>query len=83
MLLITCIHDEYVQAFHKYNEGHVAELVDCMMEEVVDANILANIFDLAFQCAAPTRNDRPQMKSVAEELWVIRADYLKISSRRG
>ncbi|TYH68842.1 hypothetical protein ES332_D05G016500v1 [Gossypium tomentosum] len=70
-------------AFHMYNEGHVAELVDCMMEEVVDANILTNIFALAFQCAAPTRNDRPQMKSVAEELWGIRADYLKISSRRG
>ncbi|KAG4197269.1 hypothetical protein ERO13_A05G014000v2 [Gossypium hirsutum] len=70
-------------AFHKYNEGHVAELVDCMMEEVVDANLLTNIFALAFQCAAPTRNDRPQMKSVAEELWGIRADYLKISSRQG
>nr|KJB53993.1 hypothetical protein B456_009G015200 [Gossypium raimondii] len=72
-----------IWAFHKYNEGHIAELVDCMMEEVVDANILTNIFALAFQCAAPTRNDRPQMKSVAEELWGIRADYLKISSRRG
>ncbi|KAK8501324.1 hypothetical protein V6N11_057409 [Hibiscus sabdariffa] len=69
-------------AFRRYNEGHVAELVDSMMEEAVDAEILLKIFALAFQCAAPTRNDRPQMKSVAEQLWGIRADYLK-TSRRG
>ncbi|XP_022755189.1 calmodulin-binding receptor-like cytoplasmic kinase 3 [Durio zibethinus] len=69
-------------AFHKYNEGHAVELVDRMMEEVVDAEILVKIFALAFQCAAPIRNDRPEMKSVAEQLWAIRADYLK-NSRRG
>ncbi|GMI92813.1 calmodulin-binding receptor-like cytoplasmic kinase 3 [Hibiscus trionum] len=69
-------------AFRKYDEGHVAELVDGMMEEVVDCEILVKIFFLAFQCAAPTRNDRPEMKSVAEQLWRIRADYLK-TSRRG
>ncbi|KAE8713940.1 Calmodulin-binding receptor-like cytoplasmic kinase 3 [Hibiscus syriacus] len=69
-------------AFRKYNEGHVIELVDGMMEEVVDAEILMKIFALAFQCAAPTRIDRPQMKSVAEQLWAIRADYLKTSRRR-
>ncbi|XVE98405.1 hypothetical protein REPUB_Repub03eG0103900 [Reevesia pubescens] len=69
-------------AFHKYNEGHVVELVDRMMDEVVDAEILVKIFALAFQCAAPVRNDRPEMKSVGEQLWAIRADYLK-TSRRG
>ena len=58
------------------------ELVDPMMEEVVDAEILVKIFALAIQCAAPGRNDRPEMKSVGEQLWAIRADYLK-SSRRG
>ncbi|XP_022732394.1 calmodulin-binding receptor-like cytoplasmic kinase 3 isoform X2 [Durio zibethinus] len=69
-------------AFQKYNEGHIVELVDHMMEEVVDAEILVKIFALAFQCAAPIRKDRPEMKSVGEQLWAIRADYLK-SSRRG
>ncbi|XWS17096.1 hypothetical protein CRYUN_Cryun33cG0038600 [Craigia yunnanensis] len=69
-------------AFRKYNEGHVAELVDRMMEEVVDTEILMKIFALAFQCAAPVRNDRPEMKSVGEQLWAIRADYLK-NPRRG
>ncbi|KAE8691352.1 Calmodulin-binding receptor-like cytoplasmic kinase 3 [Hibiscus syriacus] len=69
-------------AFLKFNEGHAVELADRMMEEVVDEDILVKMFALAFQCAAPVRNDRPEMKSVGEELWVIRADYLK-SLRRG
>ena len=58
------------------------ELVDPMMEEVVDAEILVKMFALAFQCAGPVRNDRPEMNSVAEQLWAIRADYLK-SPRQG
>ncbi|KAE8664327.1 Calmodulin-binding receptor-like cytoplasmic kinase 3 [Hibiscus syriacus] len=69
-------------AFQKYNEGQVVELVDPKMEEVVDAEILRKMFALAFQCAAPIRNDRPEMKSVGEQLWAIRADYVK-TSRRG
>lgn len=51
------------------------------MEEVVSAEILSKLFDLAFQCAAPVRADRPDMKSVGQQLWVIRADY--INSRKG
>ncbi|GMJ07529.1 calmodulin-binding receptor-like cytoplasmic kinase 3 [Hibiscus trionum] len=69
-------------AFHKYNEGRVVELVDPRMEEVVDAEILMKMFALTFQCAAPVRNDRPEMKSVGEQLWAIRAEYVK-TSRRG
>ncbi|TKY54800.1 Calmodulin-binding receptor cytoplasmic kinase 3 [Spatholobus suberectus] len=68
-------------AFRKYNEGSVVELVDPMMEEAVNADVLMKMFDLAFQCAAPIRADRPDMKSVGEQLWAIRADYLK-SARR-
>ncbi|XVE63670.1 hypothetical protein DITRI_Ditri07aG0038300 [Diplodiscus trichospermus] len=65
-------------AFQKYNAGRVVELVDPMlMEEAVDAEILVKMFALAFQCAAPVRNDRPDMKSVGEQLWAIRADYVK------
>ncbi|XP_039017127.1 calmodulin-binding receptor-like cytoplasmic kinase 3 isoform X2 [Hibiscus syriacus] len=69
-------------SFRKYNDGHVAELVDPRMEEFVDAETLTKIFALAFQCAAPVRNDRPEMKSVGEQLWAIRAEYVK-TSRRG
>ncbi|PPD86520.1 hypothetical protein GOBAR_DD16548 [Gossypium barbadense] len=33
------------------------------------------------KAGAPVRNDRPEMKSVGEQLWAIRADYVKTSSR--
>ncbi|KAF3453758.1 hypothetical protein FNV43_RR04199 [Rhamnella rubrinervis] len=69
-------------AFNKYNEGSVAELVDPLMAENVDAEVLNKMLDLAIQCAAPIRADRPDMKSVGEQLWAIRADYLR-SLRRG
>lgn len=69
-------------AFGLYSEGRLAELVDRSMEEVVDAEILKKMFSLAFQCAGPVRADRPDMKSVGEQLWAIRAEYLR-SARRG
>ncbi|BFG40155.1 hypothetical protein CerSpe_264290 [Prunus speciosa] len=64
-------------AFKKLNEGRMLELVDHALEEVVDAEVVVKIFDLAIQCAAPIRADRPDMKSVGEQLWTIRADYLR------
>ncbi|KAB1208968.1 Calmodulin-binding receptor-like cytoplasmic kinase 3 [Morella rubra] len=69
-------------AFKKFNEGSVMELVDPLMEEVVDSDVVTKMFSLAFHCAAPIRADRPDMKSVGEQLWAIRADYLK-SAKRG
>lgn len=71
-----------MQAIKKFNEGSMVELADPLMEEVVDSEILTKIFSLAFHCAARIRNDRPDMKSVVEQLWAIRAEYLK-SARRG
>lgn len=71
-----------MQAFRKYNEGTVVDMVDPLMEEAVDAEVLMKMFALAIQCAAPIRSDRPDMKAVGEQLWIIRADYLK-SVRRG
>ncbi|KAI6681558.1 hypothetical protein NL676_035439 [Syzygium grande] len=69
-------------AFRKFNEGNVVDLMDPRMEERVDRDILMRIFNLAFQCAAPGRSDRPDMNVVGEELWGIRVDYLN-SVRRG
>ncbi|XP_043721593.1 calmodulin-binding receptor-like cytoplasmic kinase 3 [Telopea speciosissima] len=63
-------------AFKKCEEGNVAELVDPLMNEVVPIKTLVKMFSLAFQCAAPTRSDRPDMKEVGEQLWGIRMDYL-------
>ncbi|XP_059635171.1 calmodulin-binding receptor-like cytoplasmic kinase 3 [Cornus florida] len=69
-------------AFNKYNQGNVMEMVDPLMQEVVDEEVLLKMFGLAIQCAAPTRTDRPDMKSVGEQLWGIRMDYIR-SGRRG
>ncbi|KAL9339662.1 hypothetical protein Peur_068677 [Populus x canadensis] len=63
--------------FRKYEEGNVVDMADPLMEEVVDAEILSKMFALAIQCAAPIRTERPDMKVVVEQLWGIRADYLK------
>ncbi|XP_050388179.1 calmodulin-binding receptor-like cytoplasmic kinase 3 [Argentina anserina] len=68
-------------AFKKLNEGLTMELIDPVIEETVDADVLMKIFDLAIQCAAPVRADRPDMKTVGEQLWTIRADYLKSLKR--
>ncbi|CAL5339454.1 unnamed protein product [Camellia sinensis] len=69
-------------AFNTYNEGSIMDMVDPLMNEIVNEDILAKMFELAFQCAAPTRADRPDMKVVGEQLWAIRMSYLR-SGRRG
>ncbi|KAM7263307.1 hypothetical protein ACFE04_000990 [Oxalis oulophora] len=56
-------------AFKKFSEGIVGDLMDPAMEEIVDEQILFKMFRLAIQCAAPIRTDRPDMKSVGEQLW--------------
>ncbi|KAK4431773.1 Calmodulin-binding receptor-like cytoplasmic kinase [Sesamum alatum] len=68
--------------FRKYNERRFLEMVDPLMKESIKEEILVKMFDLAIQCAAPTRGDRPDMKAVGEQLWGIRMDYLR-SDRRG
>lgn len=66
-----------VQAFKKYKEESLFEMMDPQMQEVVDREILLKIFGLAIQCAAPIRADRPDMKMVGEQLWGIRMDFMK------
>lgn len=68
-------------AFKRYNEGNLLDMVDPSIKEVIVMEILAKMFGLAIQCAAPIRNDRPDMKSVGEQLWAIRADYVKCKER--
>lgn len=71
-----------MQAFKKFNEGYLFDMVDPSMKEYVDVNILEKMFGLAIQCAAPIRKDRPEMKSVGEQLWAIRAEYLKTVKKK-
>ena len=70
-----------MQAFEKYNRGKFEDILDPMLTEAVNEDIMNEIFDVAFQCVAPTRNDRPHMKEVAERLWKIRRDYAKTQRR--
>ncbi|KAL0723296.1 hypothetical protein Bca4012_037895 [Brassica carinata] len=75
-------HDQRITvrwAFDKYNEGKVLELVDPKARERVDDKILKKMFSLAFQCAAPTRKERPDMEAVGKQLWAIRSTYLRRS----
>ncbi|CAN8258067.1 unnamed protein product [Cochlearia groenlandica] len=75
-------HDEKITvrwAFEKYNEGRVFELVDPNARERVDEKILRKMFSLAFQCAAPTRRERPDMEAVGKQLWAIRSSHLRRS----
>ncbi|KAJ6849116.1 calmodulin-binding receptor-like cytoplasmic kinase 3 [Iris pallida] len=68
-------------AFKNYNEGNVMTIVDPMLKEAVDGEVVMRMLSLAFQCAAPTRADRPSMKEVGEQLWEIRKDYGRSRSR--
>ncbi|KAI3790316.1 hypothetical protein L2E82_03268 [Cichorium intybus] len=68
-------------AFAKFNNGEAMDLVDPQMREAVDEEIFGKMLSLAFQCAAPTRGDRPDMKLVGEQLWAIRMNYLKQGRR--
>lgn len=70
-----------MQAFERYNKGDVQEILDPMLTESVNEDILNKIFDVMFQCVAPTRADRPHMKEVVEKLWKIRRDYAKTQNR--
>ncbi|KAG2651895.1 calmodulin-binding receptor-like cytoplasmic kinase 3 [Panicum virgatum] len=63
--------------FKKFNEGNIREILDPLLEDRVDDEVLEKLLSLAFQCAAPTRDDRPTMKEVGEQLWEIRKEYGK------
>jgi serine/threonine protein kinase len=67
----------YVQTFKKFNQGNIREILDPLLEDPVDDVVLEKLLSLAFQCAAPTREDRPTMKEVGEQLWEIRKEYGK------
>ncbi|XP_078170921.1 calmodulin-binding receptor-like cytoplasmic kinase 3 isoform X2 [Carex rostrata] len=64
-------------AFKKFNEGNLPEILDPLLEERVDNELISRLLNVSFQCAAPTRDDRPTMKEVSEKLWEIRKQYGK------
>lgn len=64
-------------AFRKYDEGKVGDIIDPLLREAVDMRVVKEMLGLAFECAAPTRADRPNMKEVGEKLWEIRKAYIR------
>lgn len=66
-------------AFRKFLDGKVLEILDPRLEKSnASCMVVERISELAFQCAAPTKQDRPSMKKVAEVLWDIRKNYQDI-----
>lgn len=65
----------------KFTEEDAISTLDPNLESTT-ANQLAlgKILELAFQCLAPQRRDRPSMRRCGEILWGIRKDYREIKA---
>lgn len=68
-------------AFNKYGDGNMMEILDPLLEEELDEEIVDKMLSLAFQCAAPTRHDRPSMNDAVGKLWEIRKLYMLLLKR--
>ncbi|CAJ1950169.1 unnamed protein product [Sphenostylis stenocarpa] len=63
-------------AMKRFIEGDAITVLDPRLDQTA-ANTLAlqKILELALQCLAPRRQNRPTMKRCAEVLWTIRKDF--------
>lgn len=63
-------------AFQMFVDGKGIEILDPKLEKSSSAYLLIEkVLELAFQCAAPTKRERPTMKITTEVLWNVRKDY--------
>ncbi|KAI5063035.1 hypothetical protein GOP47_0021582 [Adiantum capillus-veneris] len=63
-------------AFQMYLDGCAIEALDSRINRSTSAYLMMEkVLELAFKCAASTREERPSMKKTAEMLWNIRKDY--------
>jgi serine/threonine protein kinase len=71
-------------AFRCLTAGNLTAVLDPNIEKTPAVmGILERLFELAFSCSAPTRNDRPNMKKAQAALWNIRKAYqAKIDHQR-
>ncbi|KAH7423799.1 hypothetical protein KP509_12G074200 [Ceratopteris richardii] len=69
-------------AYGKFQKGRLEELVDPKLE-VSECNLFVceQMLQLAFQCCAPIRQDRPTMKKASEFLWMVRKDSQDLAQR--
>ncbi|KAJ0054474.1 hypothetical protein Pint_00461 [Pistacia integerrima] len=68
-------------AMNMFTDGDAISTLDPKLEQT-DANNLAleKVLELALQCLAPRRQNRPGMRRCAEILWSIRKDYRELSA---
>ncbi|XP_019432991.1 PREDICTED: calmodulin-binding receptor-like cytoplasmic kinase 2 isoform X2 [Lupinus angustifolius] len=68
-------------AMQRFIEGEAISVLDPKLDQTA-ANSLAleKILELALQCLAPQRQNRPNMKRCAEILWTIRKHYRELSA---
>ena len=65
-----------MQAFQRFMDGKAIEVLDPKLERSSSAYMMVEkLLELAFQCSAPTRLERPSMKQTTEALWNVRKDY--------
>lgn len=60
-------------------EGNAIQTLDANLESNDAINLaVEKIYELALQCLAPTKRNRPSMRRSAEILWSIRKDYREL-----
>ncbi|XP_064947098.1 calmodulin-binding receptor-like cytoplasmic kinase 2 [Musa acuminata AAA Group] len=68
-------------ALKNFQQGKTIQVLDHNIPHTPANNLaLEKILELAFQCLAPSRQNRPSMRSCAEILWNIRKDYRELLS---
>lgn len=70
-------------AFKNFLDNNLDDILDPKLEKSEAAFLVARkMFELAFQCSAPTRCDRPSMQKVAEFLWAFRKEYQSMQDQK-
>ena len=63
----------------KFVEGNAIQTLDSNLEANDAINLaVEKMYELALQCLAPTKRNRPSMRRCAEILWSIRKDYREL-----
>ncbi|XP_050146755.1 calmodulin-binding receptor-like cytoplasmic kinase 2 isoform X2 [Malus sylvestris] len=66
-------------AMKKFTNGDALSILDPRLERTAASNLaIEKILELALQCLAPRRQNRPSMRRCAEILWSIRKDYKEV-----
>ncbi|KAL5572904.1 hypothetical protein UlMin_022501 [Ulmus minor] len=67
-------------AMKRFADGDAISTLDPKLEQSSENNLgIEKLLELALQCLAPRRQNRPSMRRCAEILWSIRKDYRDVS----